>query len=118
MCEKPLASDLPTAKAIADEAEARGVFAAMAFNRRFDAQYAAIKTAVDTGEVGHPEVLNIVSRTAKPPTPEFIRTSGGLFAEKGSHFYDLARWICDEDPVEVFAMGSVMVCRMSRTGHQ
>ena len=81
----------------------------MAFNRRFDTQYAAIETAVAAGDIGHPEALNIVSRTAKPPTPEFIKTSGGLFAEKGSHFYDLARWICAEDPVEVFAMGSVLV---------
>ena len=109
LCEKPLAFDLQTAKAIVAEAEEHGVTAAMAFNRRFDHQYAAIKDAIESGEIGHPEALNIVSRTAKTPTPDFIRTSGGLFAEKGSHFYDLARWICREDPVEVFAMGSVLV---------
>ena len=109
LCEKPLAFDLRTAEEIAEEAAARGVIAAMAFNRRFDAQYSAIKAAVDGGELGRPEVVNIVSRTARPPTPEFIPSSGGLLAEKGSHFYDLARWICSEDPSEVFAMGSVLI---------
>ena len=109
LCEKPLAFDLRTAEEIAEEAAARGVIAAMAFNRRFDAQYSAIKAAVDGGELGRPEVVNIVSRTARPPSPEFIPSSGGLLAEKGSHFYDLARWICSEDPSEVFAMGSVLI---------
>ena len=109
LCEKPLAFDLRTAEEIAEEAAACGVTAAMAFNRRFDAQYSAIKAAVDGGELGRPEVVNIVSRTARPPSPEFIPSSGGLLAEKGSHFYDLARWICSEDPSEVFAMGSVLI---------
>jgi myo-inositol 2-dehydrogenase/D-chiro-inositol 1-dehydrogenase len=81
----------------------------MAFNRRFDAQYSAIKAAVVGGELGRPEVVNIVSRTARPPSPEFIPSSGGLLAEKGSHFYDLARWICGEDPSEVYTMGSVLI---------
>lgn len=109
LCEKPLAFDLRTAEEIAEEAAARGVTAAMAFNRRFDAQYSAIKAAVDGGELGRPEVVNIVSRTARPPTPEFISSSGGLLAEKASHFYDLTRWICSEYPSEVFAMGSVLI---------
>ena len=109
LCEKPLAFDLETAVVIAEEAAAEGVTAAMAFNRRFDAQYTAIKAAVDGDKIGRPEVVNIVSRTARPPTPEFIPSSGGLLAEKGSHFYDLARWICGEDPSEVFVMGSVLI---------
>lgn len=109
LCEKPLAFDLETAVEIAEKAAARGIKAAMAFNRRFDVQYSAIKAAVDGDKIGRPEVVNIVSRTARPPMPEFIPSSGGLLAEKGSHFYDLARWICGEDPSEVFVMGSVLI---------
>lgn len=86
LCEKPLAFDLETAVKIAEEAAAKGVTAAMAFNRRFDAQYSAIKAAVDGDAFGRPEVVNIVSRTARPPTPEFIPSSGGLLAEKGAIF--------------------------------
>ena len=41
LCEKPLAFDLETATRISESADAGGIVAAMAFNRRFDAQYAA-----------------------------------------------------------------------------
>ena len=109
LCEKPLASDLSTANAIADSARNSGLIAGMAFNRRLHPQYGGIKKAVAAGEIGPVESMLITSRTAAAPTVEFIKTSGGLFGEKGSHFYDLARWILDEHPVELFAMGAALV---------
>ena len=109
LCEKPLAFDLQTAIDITADVEAAGIAAAMGFNRRFDFQYAEIRDTVQSGQIGKPEVLLITSRSERPPTPEFIATSGGLFGEKGSHFYDLCRWICGEEPGEVFAMGSVLI---------
>ena len=109
LCEKPLASDLKTARHIAEQARASGLVAATAFNRRFDPGYAGIRDAIRSGEIGRPETLLFTSRTSSPPTIEFTKTSGGLFGEKGAHFYDLARWITGEDPVEVSAMGSALV---------
>ena len=109
LCEKPLASDLSTAKKIADSARNSGLIAGMAFNRRLHPQYGGIKNAVAAGEIGRVESMLITSRTAAAPTIEFIKTSGGLFGEKGSHFYDLARWILEEHPVELFAMGAALV---------
>lgn len=109
LCEKPLAFDLDTAKEIARQAQSAGVMAAMGFNRRFDRQYVGIRNAVRRGEIGKPEMILITSRSESPPTPEFIKTSGGLFAEKGSHFFDLCRWLSGEEPVEIFAMGSVLI---------
>ncbi len=109
LCEKPLASDLETARAIVDATKSAGLVAGTAFNRRFDAAYRGMRDEVAAGNIGPVETISIVSRTASPPTPEFLRTSGGLFGEKGSHFYDLARWIIGEEPEEVFAFGSVLV---------
>ena len=109
LCEKPLAFDLPSAERIAADADAESLVTAMGLNRRFDYQYSGIRDAVQRGDIGSPEAVLITSRSEAPPTPEFIKTSGGLFGEKGSHFYDLCRWICGEDPEDVFAMGSVMV---------
>ena len=109
LCEKPLASDLPTAQAIVARAEEANLTAGMAFNRRLHPQYSGIKAAVAAGDVGVIESILITSRTASPPTVDFIKTSGGLFGEKGSHFYDLIRWISGEHPVELFAMGSALV---------
>jgi myo-inositol 2-dehydrogenase/D-chiro-inositol 1-dehydrogenase len=109
LCEKPLASDLSTAREMADLVRNSGLIAGMAFNRRLHPQYAGIKQAVAAGEIGRVESMLITSRTAAAPTLEFIKTSGGLFGEKGSHFYDLARWIMGEHPVELFAMGGALV---------
>ena len=109
LCEKPLASDLPAAREIADSARNSGLIAGMAFNRRFHPQYGGIRKAVAAGEIGRVESMLITSRTAAAPTVEFIKTSGGLFGEKGSHFYDLTRWILDEHPLELFAMGAALV---------
>ena len=109
LCEKPLAFDLGTARQIVEATRKADIVAAMAFNRRFDTGYAAIKAAVDAGEIGRLESLLVTSRTAVPPTVEFTRTSGGLFGEKGAHFYDLARWITGEHPVELFAMGAALI---------
>ncbi len=109
LCEKPLASNVETARHIVNAARTAGIVAAMAFNRRFDAGYAGIKAAVDAGEIGQLETLLVTSRTATPPTVEFTRTSGGIFGEKGAHFYDIARWITGEHPVELFAMGATLI---------
>lgn len=109
LCEKPLASDLSAAREIADSARNSGLIAGMAFNRRLHPHYGGIKKAVAAGEIGRIESMLITSRTASAPTLNFIKTSGGLFGEKGSHFYDLARWILGEHPVELFAMGAALV---------
>lgn len=109
LCEKPLASTQETALSLVKQAEENGVAGYTAFNRRFDAQYSGIRAAVKAGAIGKLESLSLVSRTVAAPTPEFIRTSGGLFGEKGSHFYDLCRWVTGEHPVEIFAMGSVLI---------
>ncbi len=109
LCEKPLARDIRSAAEIVASVEACGLVAATALNRRFHPQYAALRDAVLAGEIGQCELLCFTSRSTEPPTVEFSRTSGGLFAEKGSHFFDLARWISGEEPKELTAMGAVLV---------
>ena len=109
LCEKPLASDQDTARSILEAAGSSGLVAGMAFNRRFDHQYAGIKKAIVDGSIGDIETIQFTSRTATAPSVDFLKTSGGLFGEKGAHFYDLARWITGEHPKEIVAMGSSLI---------
>ena len=109
LCEKPLAQNIESAEQLVAAVEEKKLITATALNRRFDPQYSAIKTAVSKGEIGACEIVCFTSRSTSPPTVEFSRTSGGLFAEKGSHFFDLARWITGEEPEEINAMGSVLI---------
>jgi myo-inositol 2-dehydrogenase/D-chiro-inositol 1-dehydrogenase len=108
LCEKPLASDLNQAKEIANYADKQSVYGAMAFNRRFYQKYSEMRKAIHMGEIGTPETLHVTSRSATPPSAKFISTSGGLFGEKGSHFYDLIRWMLNSNTREVFAYGDAL----------
>ena len=44
-----------------------------------------------------------------PPTIEFVRRSGGMFRDMMIHDLDIACWLLDEEPAELFATASVMV---------
>lgn len=109
LVEKPVAHDVAAAIAVRDAAARGGVPAAVGFNRRFSPSYARIRQAVAEGVAGKVESLRFTVKTATPPTPEFLKTSGGLFGEFGIHFFDLARWISGDEPIEVFAAGSTLV---------
>ena len=79
LCEKPLAPSLSDAQGCIDVLGAQGSNVFLAFNRRFDPGHAALKKAIDSGEIGELEQLTITSRDPAPPPLEYIPKSGGLF---------------------------------------
>jgi myo-inositol 2-dehydrogenase/D-chiro-inositol 1-dehydrogenase len=109
MCEKPLAPNLSDAQRCINAlgAQASNVF--LAFNRRFDPGHAALKKAIDAGEIGNLEQLTITSRDPAPPPLEYIPNSGGLFRDMMIHDFDMARWILGEEPVSIYSHGSCLV---------
>ncbi len=109
LCEKPIADSLDDARRCVDEIERAGVIAAMGFNRRLDAVHRDLHCRLAAGDIGNIEMLRLVSRSATPPAPETAAHSGGMIREKGAHFYDLACWLADSDPVEVTAMGDCLI---------
>jgi len=108
-CEKPLALDLATLAAAAGELAAPPQPLFVAFNRRFDPHYRALKTRIDAGEIGVLESLHIVNHDPALPALEFIPHSGGLFKDFTIHDFDMAAWLLGEDPVEVFAWSACLI---------
>ena len=108
LCEKPLDTSLGAALDTVRAVRGAGVLAGIGFNRRFDAQYAALKRSVDDGEIGRVEMMHLTSRSHAPPTLDYVRTSGGQLRDKGSHFFDLACWIAGERPVEIYVAGACL----------
>ena len=101
-CEKPI--DLDLARALSD---ARLL---LAFNRRFDPNFQALKAKLDSGVVGRLESLQITSNDPSPPPPGYVAVSGGLFKDMTIHDFDMARWLLDgEEIVSVYATGSCLV---------
>jgi myo-inositol 2-dehydrogenase/D-chiro-inositol 1-dehydrogenase len=107
-CEKPLDLDLARLRRHAEELERPAAPLYVAFNRRFDPHFQALKAKVASGAIGALETVNIVSHDPRPPPPSFIPTSGGLFRDFTIHDFDMARWLFDEEPAEVFAVASAL----------
>ena len=108
-CEKPLAATLEEAAAAVAALGERSGKVMVGFNRRFDRNHAAVQADVAHGRLGRVQTVQITSRgpNAIPPL-SYLRVSGGLFFDKSIHFFDLARWLTGDDPVEVSAMGGVI----------
>ena len=108
LCEKPIDLDLDRAVEVVREVTEANVTAMVDFNRRFDRDYAEVRRTVAAGSVGAVQLIQMTSRGPSLPPLEYIAVSGGQMRDQAVHFFDLARWIAGEDPVEVFAMGSAL----------
>ncbi|QGZ93536.1 inositol 2-dehydrogenase [Terricaulis silvestris] len=106
-CEKPIDLDLARAEDAASKFEGARLF--LAFNRRFDPNFRALKKKLDAGAVGKLETLHITSHDPSPPPAGYIPISGGLFKDMAIHDFDMARWILGEEPSEVFAAGACLI---------
>ncbi|WP_332773505.1 Gfo/Idh/MocA family protein [Phenylobacterium sp.] len=108
-CEKPLDLDLARLQAAKAEITASAAPLLVAFNRRFDPHYLALKARIGAGAIGRLESLNIINHDPAPPAHAFIVPSGGLFKDFTIHDLDLACWLLEETPVELFAAASCLV---------
>ncbi|APX10761.1 inositol 2-dehydrogenase [Tateyamaria omphalii] len=108
-CEKPIDLNAGRIRDCLAVVEQHGVPFFIAFNRRFDPNFRALKSQIDAGRIGKVEMVTILSRDPSPPPIGYIKTSGGLFRDMMIHDLDMARFLLGEDPVEVFAHGSCLV---------
>lgn len=108
-CEKPLDQDLGRARAAGERFEALGARLFLAFNRRFDTNFASLQARLAGGEVGNLETLHIISHDPSPPPIEYVKVSGGIFKDMVIHDFDMARWLLAEEVTEVFASSSVLI---------
>jgi myo-inositol 2-dehydrogenase/D-chiro-inositol 1-dehydrogenase len=78
------------------------------FNRRFDPTFSALKTRLDSGEIGEPEMFIITSRDPGAPPVSYIKGSGGIFKDMLIHDFDMFRWVLGDDAETLHAMGSCL----------
>ncbi|WP_333818393.1 inositol 2-dehydrogenase [Tabrizicola sp.] len=109
LCEKPVDLSLARAQACRSAAARTGKPVMIGFNRRFDPNFAALKAALDKGEIGKPELLSITSFDPAPPPVTYIKVSGGLFRDMMIHDFDMANFLMGAAPVTVSAVGTSIV---------
>lgn len=107
LSEKPLASTLDEAAAIADAVEDSGKVFMIGFMRRFDIGFKRAAEAIESGEIGQP--LMVRSTTRGPGLPPAwawdVERSGGLVAEVNSHDLDTVRWLSGQEYLTLTAAG-------------
>jgi myo-inositol 2-dehydrogenase/D-chiro-inositol 1-dehydrogenase len=108
-CEKPLDLDRKRAEVCAALAASCGVALMVGFNRRFDPNFARLEQQIREGRIGKLEILTITSRDPAPPPLAYVKVSGGLFRDMMIHDLDIARWLCAEEAVQVFAVAGNLI---------
>jgi predicted dehydrogenase len=115
-CEKPVDLDARRIEKCLKVVEASKMPLMIGFNRRFDPNFASLKERLVKGAVGNVEMVTIISRDPAPPPVSYIARSGGLYRDMMIHDFDIARFLLGEEPVEVHAVGSVMVDKADGVG--
>jgi myo-inositol 2-dehydrogenase/D-chiro-inositol 1-dehydrogenase len=108
-CEKPIDHTLQRIDRALAAVEKAGVKLQVGFNRRFDANFARVRTAIATGEIGTPHLLHIVSRDPAPPPLSYVKVSGGMFLDMTIHDFDMARFLVGSEVTEIYAAAGVRV---------
>ncbi len=108
-CEKPIDLSVQRVRDCLAVVEETGALLMVGFNRRFDPNFKAVRDRIDAGAIGAVEMVTIISRDPGPPPIEYMERSGGLFRDMTIHDFDMARFLLGEEPVSVYAVGSVLI---------
>ncbi|MBP2475828.1 myo-inositol 2-dehydrogenase/D-chiro-inositol 1-dehydrogenase [Crossiella equi] len=109
LCEKPIAGDLDTMRALVREVDASGVEVLVGFQRRFDPAVLELHRRIRSGELGTVYLARAIGHDAEPPDFGYLPASGGIFRDLLIHDLDAVPWLVGEPVAEVYASGSVLV---------
>lgn len=109
LCEKPLALSLQDARAMVEAAGRAGVVFATNHHLRNAATHRAVRDSIRAGAIGRPLAARIRHAVS---LPEHLRgwrlqrpeAGGGVILDITVHDIDTARFVLDDEPVEVAAM--------------
>lgn len=110
LCEKPLAMSLAEAAPALDAVARAGVCLQVGFMRRYDPAYAAAKKRIEAGEIGDPVIFKSLGRDRDaPPLSHYeAKLNGMLYFNSSIHEFDLARWLMQDEVVEVHSYATVL----------
>jgi myo-inositol 2-dehydrogenase / D-chiro-inositol 1-dehydrogenase len=99
-CEKPLAPASDACLRIIDAELASGRrYVQVGFMRRYDADYLAMKAALDDGRIGVPVLMHCAHRN--PSAPPYGFTTEMIVSDSAVHEMDLVRWLFGAEIVAV-----------------
>ncbi|MBC6407194.1 MAG: inositol 2-dehydrogenase [Rhodobacteraceae bacterium] len=108
-CEKPIDLDLERVNACVKAVAGASVPIQLGFNRRYDPGHSATRAAALAGDIGPLHQVIITSRDPELPPRALLQAAGGLFRDMTIHDFDLARFMLNEEPTEVFAFANALI---------
>ncbi len=108
-CEKPIDLDVNRVIKCLQIVNQNNAKLMIGFNRRFDPHFSSLKSHIKNGSIGSIESLVITSRDPNPPPLDYIKKSGGIFKDMMIHDFDMAVYLTEELPSEIFSYGSVLI---------
>jgi myo-inositol 2-dehydrogenase/D-chiro-inositol 1-dehydrogenase len=109
LCEKPIDLSLARVNECAVRIAGTDVPIQIGFNRRFDPGHRAARDATRAGDIGDLHQVIIMSRDPEMPPRSYYEQAGGLLRDMTIHDFDLARFMLDDEPTEVFAVAGQMI---------
>jgi myo-inositol 2-dehydrogenase/D-chiro-inositol 1-dehydrogenase len=108
-CEKPIDHSIAKVDRALREVEKAGVKLQVGYNRRFDPNFARVRKAIASAEIGTPHLLHIISRDPAPPPISYIKDSGGMFLDMTTHDFDMARFLIGDEVTHIYTAAGVRV---------
>lgn len=108
-CEKPIHTDISKIKEALEAVEKAKVKLQVGFVRRFDKSHKAVRDTVASNRLGKPYVVKVCSRDPEAPPMEYVKVSGGIFADMMIHDFDMVRYLSGSEVTEVYAVGACLV---------
>jgi myo-inositol 2-dehydrogenase / D-chiro-inositol 1-dehydrogenase len=105
-CEKPVALDVGTTRAVLKRVDDAGAAVQIGLQRRFDHGYRTARRALADGRIGDLHRVHQITGDPAPPHPEYIPASGGMYRDCHIHDFDILRWVTGREVVDVYATGS------------
>jgi myo-inositol 2-dehydrogenase/D-chiro-inositol 1-dehydrogenase len=106
-CEKPVSLELERTRQVIEAVREAGVKLQVGFQRRFDPDYRAAKQRISEDHIGEVYLFRTTLRDMRSPGFDYIKGSGGFFADVTVHDFDAARWLIGEI-TEVTAAGAAL----------
>jgi scyllo-inositol 2-dehydrogenase (NAD+) len=103
--------DLQSAKDALQAVQTAGVPFQIGFMRRYDPAHRSAKKLIEAGEIGDPVVFKSIGRDKDMPPLSAYQSgiNGMIFYTNTIHDFDMARWLTQDEVVEVHSFSTVAI---------
>ena len=101
-CEKPISLNASKLNSLVKRIKSKKIKICIGLNRRFSDAYIKMKKLIKNKKV---KIIQITSRSSNADVTQSVR-NGGLFMDKGFHFFDLACWFANSLPKKIITIAN------------